>query len=104
MKTPLGFTRSRLPARLRGIVPEYPDPRRILDPDVNQHDFAEAVSVFNVGPTFKTTCGQRYPETVRVLASYKFTSAPRILDIGVSDGSAALALIESMPYKIYYLA
>ncbi|MDR5729970.1 MAG: hypothetical protein RB191_21365 [Terriglobia bacterium] len=103
VKVPITFNRSVLPARLRRLVPNNVDPRTILEATASDMNFREAVGAFLVGGTFKTTASQRYPATLSALLELRFRDRPVVLDVGVSDGSAALATLEVLPYARYYL-
>jgi len=92
--------------RLRVSPDALPRMRALAAPlDERARLFRQAVSLLNVNETYKTTGSDRTrlaDETILglipVLASEMSDAAPlRILDIGVSDGSASVALLTRLP-------
>lgn len=65
--------------------------------------FCKAISKVRIGRTFKTSAQGRLTLTLEYLKSLR-TNWDTILDIGASDGSASLALIESLACNKYILA
>lgn len=73
------------------------DPLVILDDDAEPALFREAMSSIYVGGTIKITGEDRHPETDQLLLDHVDLSAATIVDIGASDGSTSLDLIEKLP-------
>ncbi|MET0766590.1 MAG: hypothetical protein ABWY50_03010 [Aeromicrobium sp.] len=73
------------------------DPLTILDDDADPAAFREAMSSIYVGGTIKITGANRHPETDRLLIDHVDLGAADIVDIGASDGSTSLDLIEQLP-------
>lgn len=103
MKMPIGLNRSRVPTPLRRFLPDRVDPRLVLKYAIDDVAYTEAVSVFKIGTTFKTTEWERYPKTNRTLAQLRTAASPVVLDVGASDGSAALGLMEVIKFRRYYV-
>ena len=68
----------------------------ILDDDARPQAFREAMSSIYVGGTIKITGADRHPETDQLLLDHVDLHAASIVDIGASDGSTSLDLIEKL--------
>jgi hypothetical protein len=73
------------------------NPLVILDDDAEPASFREAMSSIYVGGTIKITGEDRHPETDQLLLDHVDLSTAAIVDIGASDGSTSLDLIEKLP-------
>ena len=82
--------------RLRFSPAILEDARRIeCSSEERGRFFSLAISYLNVGSTYKTTCGLRTKlADEAVLDIAKGYESPRLLEVGVSDGSSAQALLE----------
>ena len=82
--------------RLRFSPAILEDARRIeCSPEERGRLFSLAISYLNVGSTYKTTCGLRTKlADEAVLDIAKGYESPRLLEVGASDGSSALPLLE----------
>lgn len=72
------------------------DPLTILDDDADPADFREAMSSIYVGGTIKITGANRHPETDQMLIDTVDLSAAHIVDIGASDGTTSLDLLDKL--------
>ncbi|HJU25505.1 MAG TPA: hypothetical protein VJ722_02400 [Rhodanobacteraceae bacterium] len=88
---------------LRRMRAGCPDPRELLDADISPQKFTEVIAAVKIDGVFKTTSARRYPETTRLLADMRFASPPVIVDVGASDGSTSLDVIETMKFSRYYV-
>jgi hypothetical protein len=72
----------------------------LLSPDATV--FRRALSSVRIGRTFKTTAYNRLPQLTAYLASLgkRFGT---VVDVGASDGSAALSFIETLDFECYWL-
>lgn len=99
MRAPVRPIRGRWPGWLELRTPRYfrADPRDILDESVEPEVFRQAMSALNVGDTIKITGANRHPDAdalvVEYLHAHEVTDAT-IVDIGASDGSTSLDLIQ----------
>jgi len=98
---PVRPIRGSWPAALERIAPLRRffrlDPLTILDPEAEPAQFREAMSSVYVGGTIKITGAARHPETDRLLLDHVDLSHAAIVDIGASDGSTSLDLVEQLP-------
>lgn len=77
----------------------------MLDPDAAPDDFREAMSSVYVGGTIKITGAGRHPGTDRLLIDTVDLRTAHIVDIGASDGSTSLELIQRLPtFAAYTIA
>ncbi|MBV9832456.1 MAG: hypothetical protein JOZ82_12765, partial [Marmoricola sp.] len=72
------------------------DPLVILDDDAEPAQFREAMTSIYVGGTIKITGADRHPETDRLLVDHVDLRKAHIVDIGGSDGSTALDLLNQL--------
>lgn len=81
-----------------------PDPRRVLDPGATGPEYTAAMSAMHVGSTIKITERHRHPEADRALLEH-LPADPYVVDLGASDGSTSLDLIEALPaFRRYVVA
>lgn len=64
--------------------------------------FRDALSTVRIGRTFKTTARNRLPRLTEYLAS-QLGRLGTVIDIGASDGSASITMIEALDFERYYL-
>lgn len=98
MLLPVRFLRTRWPAwfERRAARFMWSDPSAITRPDVTSERFREAMSAIHVGGTIKITSSDRHPEPDALLIDSLDTSDLVIADIGASDGSTSLDLVEKL--------
>src|ERR1700710_3121257 len=81
------------------------DPRVILDEDVSAEDFRRAMAAIDAGQTMKITGTKRHGGGDAMLIEYVDVKAAHVVDIGASDGSTSLELIEQLPgFASYVIA
>ena len=102
MRLPIKLNAGSLPQALRGPLRAMEDPRVLLRTDADGGAFARAVSALKFGRTFKSTARQRFPQTITHLAELRFAAAPVILDVGASDGSTSLDVMQAVSFSRYY--
>ena len=103
MRFPVKLNRTAWPAQLTQILPSAVDPRILCHGPVDETRFTSAVSTFKFGSTFKSTQKARFPLTILELTRLEFSTPPVILDIGASDGSTSLDLMQALPFEKYYV-
>jgi len=99
MRFPVRPLRDKWPAKLQQRAPQYfwADPSVVADPDATAEQFRLAMPAFAVGDTIKITGTRRHPAADRLLLDHVDLSTACILDVGASDGSTSVDLIEQMP-------
>ncbi len=106
MRTPVKLNKAGWPAWALAFLPKMDDPRQlargaVADPEA----FSRMVSTIKVGSTWRTTQARRHGrsdlEVRRLLAG----SRPYILDVGASDGTTSLDLIQKLKdgFARYYV-
>jgi hypothetical protein len=99
MRASIKLNRKGWPSEAARFLPVADDPRVLVGPGaraLSATAFAQAVSVFKFGTTFKTTNPGRQPIADRLVAERFAGERPVILDIGASDGSTSLDLIRRL--------
>lgn len=107
MHAPIRLISGRWPAmieqRLRRFT--WTDPSVVLDPSASAVDFRSAMSAFHVGETIKITSSGRHPASDALLLDNVDLAGMAIVDIGASDGSTSVDLIQQMEgFKSYTIA
>jgi hypothetical protein len=74
-----------------------PDPRVLLADDPAAEEFSKAMSLLHVGDTIKITGSGRHRRGDALLLEHVELDGAAIVDIGVSDGTTAVELIEKLP-------
>jgi hypothetical protein len=108
MRAPLKLNRGGWPEVLTRVLPAAADPRGLSRQGagaLSAAEFSRAVSSLKFGPTFKTTQPGRHRISNGVVARRFAGRRPVILDIGASDGSTALDLIDLLGegFERYYV-
>lgn len=103
MRRPVRLNRAIWPSAMRRLRRGIPDPRRLLDQHIDAAVLTETLSRVKIGATYKTTAPDRFPETTRLLAAMPFAAPPVVLDVGASDGSASLAVMDDLAFVRYYV-
>lgn len=103
MRRPIRLNRAIWPTAMQKLQRGIPDPRRLLDKGIDAAALTETLQRLKVGTTYKTTDYDRFPQTTRLLAELPFEPPPVVLDVGASDGSAALAVMKKLRFTRYYV-
>jgi hypothetical protein len=103
MRRPVRLNRAAWQRVLRTLHVGCPDPRRLLDAGITAREFTEAIAAVKIDGVFKTTRSNRFPRTRQLLAGLRFPSPPVVIDVGASDGSTSLDVIEAIEYSRYYV-
>jgi hypothetical protein len=103
MRFPVKFNRAFWPKALTKALPSATDPRVLCIGKVDETTFTSAVSTFRFGSTFKSTQKARFPLTILEIASLPYEKRPVVLDVGASDGSTSLDLMQAIPFEKYYV-
>lgn len=83
----------------------WSDPRVILADEVSPSDFCLAMSAIHVGDTIKITGASRHPNADALLIEHVLLDEADIVDIGASDGSTSVDLINTLPnFKSFVIA
>jgi len=93
------FCKKVWPGRQRGC----PDPRGLLDAGISDGDANEILVRMNIHGVYKTTWSDRFPETTRQLANAGLPPAAVIVDVGASDGSTSLSVMQAVRFRRYYV-
>lgn len=99
MKLPIKLNRAGWPPPFSRLSFSFHDPRPLTRPDLSTltpAEFSKAISTLQFGVTFKTTYPGRHKHSDRYVADLYRGSKPVILDVGASDGSTSLDLIERL--------
>jgi hypothetical protein len=70
---------------------------------MDEKTFTNAISTFKFGTTFKSTQKTRFPLTILEIASLQYEKRPVVVDLGASDGSTSLDLMQAIPFEKYYV-
>lgn len=104
---PFSLNRERVPALLRKFIPCSDHPGKIFhSSELSRSEFARCVSTFRAGNTWKTTSPLRHRHSNVIFRQLvNQVDFPVVLDVGVSDGSTSLELIEILQNKFqsYYV-
>lgn len=80
---------------LRRLVSD--DPRVVLDPRVTDDAFSRAMACMQVGDTIKITGRGRHEAPDRLLLDHVDLAGAVVVDLGASDGSTSLELLDRLP-------
>ena len=103
MRRPIRLNRAIWPAAMQKLQRGIPDPRRLLDRDIDAAALTETLQRLKIGTTYKTTDYDRFPQTTQLLAELPFEMPPVVLDVGASDGSTSLAVMKKLRFTRYYV-
>jgi hypothetical protein len=103
VRVPVKLNRAFWPRALARVLPSAADPRVLLKDRLTPAEFTDAVSTFKFATTCKTTQKARFPRTLEHLARLEFTRLPTILDVGASDGSTSLDVMDAVPFNRYFV-
>ena len=99
MKLPIKLNEAGWPSRFARLTFAFHDPRPLASPgfsELSPLEFSRAISTLQFGVTFKTTRPGRQQHSNRYISELYSGLKPVILDVGASDGSTSLDLIESL--------
>lgn len=99
MKLPVKFQRASLPGRLAPNSLVMDDPRPLYPgwgAPLTGEAFTRAASALKLRGAFKTTAGGRHAASNALAADVFAGRSPSILDVGASDGSTSLDLMEAL--------
>jgi hypothetical protein len=98
MKLPIKLNQGGWPSRFASLSFAFHDPRPLGQEvcTLSPVAFSQAISTLQFGVTFKTTRPGRHQYSNRFLSEVYRGSKPVILDVGASDASTSLDLIESL--------
>lgn len=99
MRLPVRPLRSRWPTWLERRAGRFfwPDPVALMSDEPDPDLFRTIMSQVYVGGTIKITGAHRHPEADELLVDNVDVTGKAIADIGASDGSTSLDLIERLP-------
>jgi len=103
MKRPIRLNRDFLRRAWPNLQRGCPDPRGLLNDEISAKEATEIIAKIKINGVFKTTRADRYPRTARLLADSRFPVPPVILDVGASDGSTSLSIMEALRFTRYYV-
>jgi hypothetical protein len=103
VRFPVKLNRSGWPATIGELLHGKFDPRCILESDVTPQEFSASMSSLKFGATYKSTKDARFPLTLSKIADLEFSHPPKVLDVGASDGSASLEIIQSIDFSHYFV-
>ena len=103
MRFPVKFNRTFWPKALTKALPSATDPRVLCNGKVDDITFTSAVSSFKFGSTYKSTQKARFPLTILEIASLPYEKRPVVVDVGASDGSTSMDLMQAISFEKYYV-
>lgn len=103
MRVPVKLNRAFWPRALARVLPSAADPRVLREHRLTPAEFTDAVSTFKFATTCKTTQKARFPRTLEHLARLEFMRLPTILDVGASDGSTSVDVMDAVPFNRYFV-
>ncbi len=92
MRFPIKVKTEVIPSFLRRIIPNKPDPTRLITSKVDETQFSRCASSICIGGIWRTTSPGRHPESNKLLARTLAGTPARIVDVGVSDGGTSVDL------------
>ena len=107
MRLPIKLNKAGWPSPFADLFLAFHDPRPLAyNPfAISAAQFSASVSSLQFGVTFKTTHPGRHAQSNRFLRETYRGSRPVILDVGASDGSTSLDLIQELggSFAYYYV-
>lgn len=103
MERPIRLNRTFVQKVRPNLERGCPDPRALLSAGIGAREATDIIARIKIGGVFKTTSDNRFPETTRLLAATAFPSPPVIVDVGASDGSTSLSVMQAMQFSRYYV-
>ncbi len=107
MLAPIRLVKGRWPSFITRPLARFVwvDPRVVLDPDVSADEFKSAMSAVHVGGTIKITGSNRHPLADALLTDSVDLRDSLIVDIGASDGSTSIDLMDHIvDFKAFVIA
>jgi len=99
MRLPIKLNRAGWPSCFGYLPFSFHDPRPLangVSSRLSSSEFSNAISTLQFGVTFKTTRPGRQVNSDRLISGLYRGLKPVVLDVGASDGSTSLDLIESL--------
>jgi hypothetical protein len=107
MRLPIKLNKAGWPSPFADLSLAFNDPRPLAyEPsDISAAQFSASISSLQFGVTFKTTHPKRHAQSNRFLRETYRGLRPVILDVGASDGSTSLDLIQELDsnFTCYYV-
>jgi hypothetical protein len=103
MRRPIRLNRNFCRKLWPGIQRGCPDPRGLLDAGISDDDANEILVRMKIHGVFKTTWSDRFPQTTRLLANSGLPAEAVIADVGASDGSTSLSVMQAVRFGRYYV-
>jgi hypothetical protein len=106
LRIPIKVSMERTPTLLRSVLPCMRNLRLLVTAGVPPEEFSLYVSTVRVGRTWKSTHAGRHAQSDElILELANAHSKPVIIDIGASDGTTSLELIERLggAFRRYYV-
>jgi hypothetical protein len=99
LRMPIRPLRGHWPAPLERRARRFfwPDPTIVVAPDSTPDEYRQAMKAFTMGGTIKITRPHRHPAADRLLLDHVDVSDAVIVDMGASDGSTSIDLVEVLP-------
>ena len=99
MRLPLRPLKGRWPRALERRAGRFfwADPTVVTGAATTPEEFRRSMSAFAVGGTIKITRRNRHPQADRLLLDHVDVTSATILDVGASDGSTSMDLLEILP-------
>ena len=104
MRLPIKLNKAGWPSPFADLFLAFHDPRPLAYKPfaISADQFSASVSSLQFGVTFKTTHPGRHAQSNRFLRETYRGSRPVILDVGASDGSTSLDLIQDLGSNFAY--
>ncbi len=104
MRLPIKLNKAGWPSPFADLFLAFHDPRPLAYKPfaISAAQFSASVSSLQFGVTFKTTHPGRHAQSNRFLRETYRGSRPVILDVGASDGSTSLDLIQELGSNFAY--
>jgi hypothetical protein len=104
MRLPIKLNKAGWPSPFADLFLAFHDPRPLAYKPfaISADQFSASVSSLQFGVTFKTTHPGRHAQSNRFLRETYRGSRPSILDVGASDGSTSLDLIQELGSNFAY--
>jgi hypothetical protein len=107
MRLPIKLNKAGWPSPFADLSLAFNDPRPLAyeASAISAAQFSASISSLQFGVTFKTTHPKRHAQSNRFLREAYRGSRPVILDVGASDGSTSLDLIQELDsnFTCYYV-
>lgn len=102
MRLPIKINEAFIPIFMRQMLKTQKDPRVLLRDGITRSN-SHLLSVFKFGSTFKTTKANRHTLTDEYLKTRISSQDSVILDVGASDGTTSLELMNKVPFRLFFV-